>query len=491
MKPEETAQASGEKAGGAAARRQGSLAQRLVRVAALWSVLALAAAGFVLVGLYQQAGERAFDAQLDQHIKSLLASVLPPPPEAGDQTAQGETETKPPQRDPPALQQPKALGEPRFSLPLSGWYWSVAQADGTVLFTSPSLVGDALVLPDLQGQEKAISGFAAGPGGEEVRYLRRIIKLGDSEFLFTTAIETGGYRQDVRSFARSVAITLIIVGIGLVGAIFWQVNFGLRPLTRLQASLADVREGTREEVDESMPRELAPLAMELNALIHSNREVVERARTHVGNLAHALKTPISVLMNEARSTDGPLADKVREQTGLMQTQVQHHLERARLAAQRRVIGVACEVAPVTERLARAMGKIYQRQGIEVIHQAPSGLKFRGEAQDLEEMAGNLLDNACKWAASRVSLEIHRLTESGRSRFELIIEDDGPGLTDTQMREALKRGKRLDETVPGTGLGLSIVADLAALYGGSLHLARTSSGGLSARLILPAAEERRG
>ncbi|WP_331461895.1 ATP-binding protein [Roseibium limicola] len=466
--------------------RLGSLAQRLVRVAALWSVIALAVAGFILVGLYQQAGERGFDAQLDQHVKTLLASALPDTPNAVAGAAAAPDVLR--------LREPDALGEPRFSLPLSGWYWSleqVAEARTDVLFASASLVGDPLVLPQIGATDELASGFAAGPGSEEVRYLRRRVALGDQSYILSAAIETAGFRADVWEFARNVALTLLVVGIGLVGAIFWQVSFGLKPLTRLQRSLSDVREGRREQVDEDMPRELAPLAVELNALIHSNREVVGRARTHVGNLAHALKTPISVLTNEARTSEGPLAQKVAEQTALMQTQVQHHLERARQAAQRRVIGVACEVEPLTERLARAMSKIYQSRGIDLSHDAPEGLRFLGEAQDLEEMVGNLLDNACKWARSEVAIEVRRQEAEGHGRrwLEVVIEDDGPGLSEEQMREAVKRGRRLDETVPGTGLGLSIVADLAALYGGAVRLERAQRGGLRAKLQLPAADER--
>nr|WP_149892202.1 ATP-binding protein [Roseibium aestuarii] len=477
---------------------EGSLASRLVRVAALWSVLALGLAGFVLVGLYQQAGERAFDALLDQHAKILLASLLPEPdvpaaaapaPTAGPAIAgQGPVALEPAAL---RLQAPGALGEPRFSLPLSGWYWSVRSTDGSVLFSSSSLVGDALSLPAVPEGETSLSGFALGPGGEEVRYLRRQLDIGLASYVISVAIETGGFRSDVRDFAGMVGATLAVLGIGLVGAIFWQVRFGLRPLTRLQHSLAEVREGLMDGVDEDMPRELAPLAGELNALIRSNREVVERARTHVGNLAHALKTPLSVLINEARSAEGPLARKVEEQTSHMQTQVQHHLERARLAAQRRVIGVACDVEPLVERLVRAMGRIYRDRDVELDWQAPAGLRFRGEAQDLEEMTGNLLDNACKWARLQVRVQVRQLAadRSGRSFLELLIEDDGPGLSPDQRREAVQRGKRLDETVPGTGLGLAIVVDLAGLYGGEVALSDSDLGGLAVRLTLPAADER--
>ncbi|GGB63234.1 ATPase [Roseibium aquae] len=451
--------------------RQPSLATRLVAVAAIWSALTLIAAAFVLVELYRTAGERAFDAQLDVYVKSLLSDLV----------AEGETAAAP-----TTLEAPRMLGEPRFSLPLSGWYWTIRDA-GTdaVTFASPSLVGDPLVLPAPDG-EGTQSGFTPGPTGDEVRFMQTVIEVGGEPRIIAVAIATEDFRAEVAGFARQVAITLFVIGLGLVGAVFLQVRVGLRPLGRLRESLSRVRLGEAERIDQDLPLEIAPLAIELNALITSNREIVERARTHVGNLAHGLKTPLSVIANEARAHPGPFADKVGEQAGIMQTQIQHHLDRARMAAQRRVIGVSCVVDPVMERLVRAMSKIY-RDKVETLEwSGAQALKFRGEQQDLEEMAGNLLDNACKWSAGTVRVSARALTdEGGRDMAEIRVEDDGPGLSEEECREAVKRGRRLDETVPGTGLGLAIVADLAALYGGRLDLGRSELGGLEARLRIPA------
>lgn len=452
--------------------RQRSLAGRLVLFAAVWSTLALVIAGFILVGLYRAAGERAFDSQLEVHLNTIIGEMVSP------ETTGGAT---------PGVKRPENLPEPRFSLPLSGWYWTVRKADASdILFASPSLVGDPLTMPPLGGRE-SLSGFAQGPRNEEVRFLQSRITIENVAYVIAVAAETAGFREEVSQFARQVGLTLLIFGVGLIGAIFLQVRVGLRPLSRLRDSLTAVRMGDAESIDENLPREIAPLAVELNALILSNREIVERARTHVGNLAHGLKTPLSVIANEARANPGPLADKVGEQAAVMSTQIQHHLERARMAAQRRVIGVSCEVEPVLNRLVRAMDKIYQRRGIEVGAFISGGIRFRGEQQDMEEMAGNLIDNACKWASSQVTVKVQVLNEGGsaRSMFELVVEDDGPGLSEEERKEAVKRGRRLDETVPGTGLGLSIVADLAALYGGRLELERAEIGGLKTRLVLPA------
>jgi len=458
-----------------ARRRQRSLATRLVVVAAVWSSITLALAGVFLVSLYQRASERAFDAQLEVHIKALISEMLETDADAATATATA------------TLAEPAYRGNPRFSLPLSGWYWTVRRADSSaILYASASLVGDPLNTPPI-GQAEKSAGFIVGPTGDEIRVLQQRISIEDSAYVIAVGAATAGFWADISEFARLVTLTLCLVGLGLILAIFFQVKVGLRPLARLRASLSAVRQGDADRIDEALPREIAPLAVELNALIVSNREIVERSRTHVGNLAHGLKTPLSVISNEARASGGPLADKVSEQAAVMSTQIQHHLERARMAAQRRVIGVSCETEPVLSRLIRAMGKIYQDKGIEVAFDQEGTIRFRGESQDLEEMSGNLIDNACKWAASRVVVQVALVSDpaTNRDMFTITVEDDGPGLTPDERAEAVKRGRRLDETVPGTGLGLSIVADLAGLYGGSLALDGSDLGGLKARMMLPA------
>lgn len=451
-------------------RRQHSIATRLILVAALWSLAALLVTGFVLVAMYREASEREFDARLDVYLKAIIGEMA-----AGTPSEPAE---------------PGNLGDPRFDLPASGWYWLVMRAEtGEVLFSSMSLLGDRLQL-EAPPPGEVLRSLVVGPRSAQLRVLQRTIIFGEAAaYRIAVAGETAELRERETDFAGQVALTLLVLGIGLVGAIFLQVRVGLRPLATLSASLAAVRRGDAQTVDENLPPELKPLAVELNALVRSNREVVERARTHVGNLAHALKTPLSVILNEVRGQQAPFAGKVAEQAEVMRAQVNHHLERARMAAQRRVIGVSCDVEPVLARLIRAMTRIHRDRGIDISLDIRTRLRFRGEEQDLEEMTGNLIDNACKWATSRVRVSVAASGKGeGAERIVLTIADDGPGLGESEMAEALKRGRRLDETVPGTGLGLSIVVDLAALYGGDLALARDrgqGGGGLSARLTLPA------
>ena len=280
------------------------------------------------------------------------------------------------------------------------------------------------------------------------------------------------------------------LGLGILVALLIQVRFGLQPLDRVRRALADIRSGRATRLDVKFPAEIEPLAVEINSLLESNREVLERARTHVGNLAHALKTPLSVLTNEARTHPDAFGEQVGRIAATMREQIDHHLARARMAASANVFGAHTPVAPVLVRLGRALERIYTERGIEVVVDCTHGLGFRGEAQDLEEMAGNLLDNACTWATSRVELRATALPglRKGRPAFLLTVEDDGPGVPEESRKTALRRGGRLDETKPGSGLGLSIVTEIAELYGGELRLATSTLGGLRAEVFLPASSE---
>jgi signal transduction histidine kinase len=262
-----------------------------------------------------------------------------------------------------------------------------------------------------------------------------------------------------------------------------QIRFGLNPLVRLRSAVTSIRRGETERIHGNYPRDIAPLADELNLLLDTNREILERARTQVGNLAHALKTPLSVIVNEVDHVPDEVAAKVREQAAVMRDQVNYHLDRARAAALAGTLGTATEVGPVVAGLARTFGKIYRDKDLEIGVHIPEAARFRGERQDLEEMIGNLVDNACKWAAGRVAISGEVARDGERARLVLTVEDDGPGLPE-EARGTLKRGRRLDESKPGSGLGLSIVSDLAALYRGSLDLSRSPLGGLAAVLDLP-------
>src|SRR6476469_173284 len=305
------------------------------------------------------------------------------------------------------------LGEPLFELPRSGWYWQVTRLDRSKpeVTSSRSLWDRGLahlsehnVQPDAEGLRKA---YVQGPEDQRLRLVERNVDLGDDgRFLVSVGGDAAELDDEVFAFDGAIVTTFLVLAAVLLLTTLFLVRFGLAPLNRISRGLAAIRSGKAEKLEGRFPVEIAPLARETNALLDSNREIVERARTHVGNLAHALKTPLSVIVNEAAAhAVDPFASKVLEQADVMRDQVAHHLERARIAARVTIIGTVTEVAPTLEALRRTMEKIHRDRGIAIEVKADPQARFRGERQDLEEMAGNLVDNACKWASSRVLIEV--------------------------------------------------------------------------------------
>ncbi len=455
--------------------RLNSLSARLTTAATLWAVVALVAAGLILVSLYRSTVENAFDQRLNVYLTTLIGSLS------------AEDPTQP-------LSDPGNLGEQRFEMLYSGWYWQVRDAAShKVVLASGSLFSDTIDVSKGTGtrsENGVTSGALAGPDKQSLRYLTRTVTLEKRPpVILVVAGDAGELNGQIASFGTSVAVTLAVFGIGLIAATFIQIRWGLRPLDRVRHALSELRAGARTRVEGDFPAEISPLVNELNAVLESNQEVVDRARTQVGNLAHALKTPLSVVINEARASRDPAATKIVEQTELMRRQVNHYLDRARIAAQSDVIGVITEVEPVIDRLVRVMARLHDERGIKLISDVPDGARFRGEQQDFEEIVGNLVDNACKWAKTKVAVTARYRPPDGRDdpgSLVLHIDDDGPGLAADEIEAVTARGHRLDESKPGSGLGLSIVSDLVGLYRGRLGLERARMGGLSAIVELPAA-----
>lgn len=455
--------------------RRNSLALRLVVSSAIVAIVLLVSAAVLLASLFQAALERNFDARLRAVMDGLLANV-----EVNEDGS-------------PAIQ--SELADTRFTLPLSGWYWQVTPPKrGVADLASPSLLEKRLEPPPADLTNRDEEGLAhfylTDANGTRLRVIEQRYKLYDKadQYSFMVAGNFDELKAEATAFRQTLVAMLTLLGLGLLIAILVQVRFGLRPLLSLQTRLTAIREGKADKLEGSYPDEIQPVADELNLLIQSNSEIVERARTQVGNLAHALKTPLSVLHNEAKLQPGPLADKVAEQTNVMRDQVNLYLDRARRAARAQTLGSITEVEPVLAALARTLARIHLDKGVEITIDCPRGTKFRGEKQDLEEMAGNLLDNACKWATRKVSASVGPSLDAppdGRMWIDLVVGDDGPGLPPEKLKEPPVRGRRLDETKPGSGLGLSIVAETAAMYGGGLKLDQSKLGGLAVRLRLPA------
>ena len=458
---------------GLEALRRPSLVRSLIWMAALLGLIALITAGGVLTYFFQHSTLNRIDASLAEGIDDLYA---------GATVEQGEVIA-------PALTDQAALRV------YSGHYWEIAEPDGRgglhLLVSSRSLFDGELKPPPAgtaQLKPAARTYYnSIGPNKEPLRVGLRAVMLPNYPRLvvFLTADDRTSLDHDAQRFAESALIALAVVGTALIAGVILQVRVALRPLFRLQKDVSDVRKGKADRVAADYPVELTPLAGELNALLAHNQEVVERQRTHVGNLAHALKTPLSVMLAEAEQKPGdPLASVVTRQVGAMREQVDHHLRRARAAARAQGSGERAEVAPALDELSRTLERIFGERGVVIDWEADEDLTFRGERQDLLELIGNVLENACKWCRRRVRAE----AEPAEPGFlKVTVEDDGPGLAPEQREAVLRRGARLDESAPGSGLGLSIVEELAKAYGGSVTLSQSILGGLKVELRLPQAE----
>lgn len=448
-----------------------SLSKRLIIGALISSMAVLAAAGLILTHIHRQATEQAFDERLHVYLQALTGSLVTP--------ADADHS------------EPSDLGDPKFDLPLSGWYWQIdSEKDGKHrIVSSPSLFGARLAKlvtasPRVTSSD-IVQGYVTGPDERSLRVLERMVLTPDGIWhRVRVAGDADDIERAVQSFRVPLLLTFSLLAALIVILTALQVRLGLWPLGRLSQALSDIRTGNADRIDGHYPPDLAPLARELNLLLDSNREIMERARTQVGNLAHALKTPLSVITNEAVGLGDGTGDKILEQAVVIGTQMNWYLERARSAASSVALGRATPISPVIEGLARVFAKLWQSREVTLDVDVAPDICFRGEKQDLEEMLGNLIDNAGKWADRRVGVTV-RPAEKQSLFLDVLIDDDGPGLAKDLRIAALERGRRLDESRPGTGLGLAIVADLAKLYGGTLMLEDSPMGGLRAHLQLPA------
>lgn len=454
-----------------------SVAFRLFATSIAWTLVVLPLAAWLILSLYREDVKVGFDNTLIKLVDAITIDSMA--------TIDNQPEL-PPNRY-----------EPLFEVPNSGWYWQIRPIDipsagslvsaslATGTLTSPF----ALKFPADKTGKRWIN--TTGPDGRAIRIVEVVNSLGyQADRPRYSIIVAGPYdwiEALITQFRSRLAIALSLVGLGLLAVTLVQIQFGLAPLRRVERGLAAVRSGEAKELGGGLPAEIEPLQNELNALIRSNQDIIDRARTQVGNLAHALKTPLAVITNEARDDKSEFAAKVVEQAQIMRTQVNHYLERAQMAARANVIGRATPVAPIAEALGRTLERINRDKGVSIWVACPESLRFQGEKQDLEEMLGNLLDNACKWCRSSVYLTVtqpHAGSRSLNRRLMITVEDDGPGLTPEQCERIGKRGQRLDESKPGTGLGLSIVSDIATSYRGSMALETSPRGGLLVRLELP-------
>ena len=446
-----------------ALRTSRSLTSRLIIAAGLWAACILGAGGLLLSGVFANVVEHNFDARLRADLENLVATV---------NTDQAGTL---------ALDRP--LGDPRYERAYSGWYWQIRSATGSAL-RSRSLWDTELPASSNADDEPQV---LPGPNEAPIRLISLDVALPghDQRVTFSVAGTTRDMKAARAQFDQTLSAALAVLGAGLLITVVVQVRYGLRPLRDASRALSAIRTGSRERLEGAFPVEVLPLAEELNALLAQNEQVLERARTHVGNLAHGLKTPLSVLTNSLRELPESQRANIANQLAGMQEQIDRYLARARAAGPVGLRRSRTELLGVIRDIEGALSKIYRERGVALSVNVPRNIVFAGDTEDLQEIVGNLLDNAFKWAKRNVAIAALGADSSGM--LDLSIEDDGPGLPPGRRDTVLERGKRLDESTPGTGLGLDIAYELIELYGGTLSLNRSGLGGLEVRVRLPAAE----
>ncbi len=434
----------------------------MIALAAAWIFPLLGLGGFALDGAMVGTITHNFDNQLDFALTAMVS--------AADLDEAGEVRFLRP------------LGDQRFFEPYSGLYWQVS-APGHEPFRSRSL-WDRQLGPSLAGDcRKPCSYASLRFAGEPLRVVARQVRLPGSStfFFFQVAQSTRDLDEQVRLLRIILAWSLGGLGISLLALAALQSTYGLSPLEKVSRAIAAIRSGEARRVGTDFPDEIAPLISEINELLEHNERQAEASRRHAGNLAHALKTPMSVLMGETAGRDDALAQTVSAQVQVMRRHVDHQLARARAAGRRGASTSRADIWPTLQAITRTVARIHGARNVTIDIAGDKTKVFRGERQDLDEMVGNLVDNAALHGGGRVFVTVG----GGPGIVEILVEDDGRGIPEAARARLFARGERLDTDKPGTGLGLAIVRDVAEIYGGSVALEESEDlGGLLVRLTLP-------
>lgn len=444
------------------ARGTGSLSRRMIIIAAGWITLLLIAGGLALDRVLVNAVSDNFDDQMEYVLTAMIASS-----EIGPD---GEVRLNRP------------LGDQRFLEPNSGLYWQISGRN-KMPFPSRSLWDRTLRVDfshtDSEPHFRNSSEFA----GEPLRIVERAIVLPDSQtrWIFMVAQSRESLDAQITELRTVLATAFAVLAFGLIIMAALQTFYGLWPLRDVRREIAAMRSGKQRRIQEVLPDEVMPMVNELNALLDHNEKQAEEARRHAGNLAHALKTPLTVIMNSATAQAPDLTETVIREATTMRRQVDHHLARARAVGRRGHSHSRAEVWQSLESVERAVGRLYRHVRLDMA--GNKEVAVRVERQDLDEMIGNLVENAAKYGGGSVFVTV----EDQGEMVAIIIEDDGRGIPEKDRARIFDRGVRLDSGKPGTGLGMAIVRDVAEIYNGTIELDESEDmGGLLVRLKLPKA-----
>jgi signal transduction histidine kinase len=443
--------------------KRNSLASRLIGLSGAWVIMSLGVTALLLVYFYRDHAAQHYDEHVAMHMEELV--------EASHFSEDGE------------FRMAFRPSDPRYHILNSGWYWEVLQS-GKALQRSPSLGANVLDMTGAKPTESDMVREVIGPSQGKLRVHVQELSVGPDQppLVFLASSPMAGITDDVLNYSNHIVGSFVVLGIGLLLAVVLQVRLAIKPLHAIGAGISDIREGKLSKLPDHQLEDVQPLVEELNNLLDHNAVLLKRARNQLGDLAHSVKNPLTVINNEARNMEAGQKELIIRQTQDISRNVDHYLSRARAFGTEKVLGSRSQVKPVAEDLVYAMQRIYQERDLDYEISGLRGCWFKGEHQDLEELLGNLMDNAAKWAKTRVV--IHCETFNGR--LILVVEDDGPGISEEEFINVMQRGHRLDESKPGHGQGLGIVKDIAGLYGGALRLSKSPLGGLRAELNLPVA-----
>jgi len=445
-----------------------SLALRLFTSAFVWIILALASTGLVLSDLNKKSNLQAFDDKLNLLLETLIgASRI----DSLD-----------------SITVISSMGDPRFSQPYSGWYWQINSGAKTLsrsrsMWDQVFTLDKRLIGGRAQIVDSILKNQANGKGNiiskKELHIVQREISFPgfSGPLIFMVSGDTFEYRENVAEFNKALSFSLLLLGLGLIIAVYLQVHYGLLPLNKIKKSLFKIRNGDAKKLEESYPLEVQPLASEINDLIQHNEKIVDRAKTHVGNLAHVLKTPLAVISNETKEDNGLMMGQLQ----LMKKHIDRYLKKAHLDSAGKITKEKINLSRLMRKMINIFKKLYPKVTINLIEKGKNIFVY-SSLEDMEEVIGNLLENSCKWTENLIEMKLDRISDE-KMRFSLV--DDGPGLPEDELTKVFARGFRLDEQKPGTGLGLNIVKDIVETYKGKVWLKKsTSLGGLEVNVELP-------
>jgi signal transduction histidine kinase len=445
----------------AAPRFTGSLSRRIIGISILWIAVLLIGGGLALDRVLTNAVTRNFDDGLDSVLTAMIS--------AAELDSSGDVLFNRP------------LADQRFLEPASGLYYQISGARHED-YRSRSLWDRAInVTPQMTASASTRTDSLQFPE-EPLRVMTRTVILpgSDTRWVFVVAQAREALDLQIQALRSTVFRSFLLLGAGLIALSALQVFIGLRPLRHIRREIALMRAGEKSRVTEPLPVEVQPMVEELNALLAHTESQAEEARRHAGNLAHALKTPLTVVMNAATANASDLSPTVMREATTMRRQIDHHLARARAIGRRSSAQARTDVWPSLEAVERAVERLYP--DVRVDRGGAQNTVVRIERQDLDEMIGNLVENAAKYGGGSVFVTVEA---KGTAWVDIVIEDDGKGIPEEERERIFDRGVRLDSGKPGTGLGLAIVRDVAEIYGGTVELGESDDlGGLLVRLRLP-------